>query len=92
MAIGKSFLNKQLRTSFSTSWNESYTNGEQVNKIINIRASGGYSIKKKHNLNLSIVMVNRASAKEGSAQAFTEYTATLGYSYNFSVIKKQTVP
>ncbi len=86
IALGKSFLEKQLRTSLSTSWNQSYTNGEQINKIINVRASAGYSIKKKHNLNLSLIMVNRASAKEGTAQAFTEYTGTLGYSYNFNVL------
>ena len=84
IAVGKSFLNKQLRTSFSSSWNESYTNGQKVNRILNLRANGGYSIKKKHNLNLSLAVINRESNAENGAQAFTEFTGTLGYSYSFS--------
>ena len=83
-AVSKSLLEKQLRTTLSTSWNGSYTNGDQVSRVLNIRANGGYSIKKKHNLNLSLVMVNRETNSENGARAFTEFTGTLGYSYNFS--------
>lgn len=84
LAISKSLFDRQLRTTLSTSWNESFTNGSQVSRVVNVRANGSYSIKKKHNLNLSMVVVNRESDSEGGAQAFTEFTGTLGYSYNFS--------
>ncbi|MEL7003844.1 MAG: hypothetical protein AAFN93_14085, partial [Bacteroidota bacterium] len=84
VAISKSLLEKKLRTTLSSSWNSSFTNGEQVSRVLNFRANGGYSIKKKHNLNLSLVVVNRNTDSESGARAFTEFTGTLGYSYNFS--------
>ncbi len=83
LAVNKSLLEKQMRLGLSSSWNESFTNGEQLNRVINLRANGGYTIKKKHNINLSMVWVNRESQGE-NALAFNEFTGTLGYSYSFS--------
>lgn len=83
IAVNKSLMERQMRLGISTSWNESFTNGEQTNRVVNLRGNGNYTIKKKHNLNLSLVLVNRASQGE-NAQEFTEFTGTLGYSYNFS--------
>ncbi|UII26440.1 outer membrane beta-barrel family protein [Fulvivirga maritima] len=87
LGVRKSLLDKQLRLGLSSSLNQSYTNGSIVNRVTNVRGSGSYSIKKKHSLNLSVVMVNRKSHTEGNASDFTEFTATLGYSYNFSTSK-----
>jgi hypothetical protein len=83
VAVTKQFFEKKLRTSASISHNESYANGLHTGSILNGRLSGNVSIKKKHNINLSTVVVNRNSVQEGAAKSFTEFTATLGYVYSF---------
>lgn len=82
-SLSKQFFDKKLRTTLSVSQNESYANGFNTGSILNGRLSGNVSIKKKHNLNLSAVLVNRSSKQEGAAKSFTEFTATLGYVYSF---------
>jgi hypothetical protein len=83
-AVSKSFFDKKLRTTLSASYNDTYNNSMKVNTLVNGRFNGSMTLKKKHNMNLSIVVVNRNSSSEGVAsQAFTEYTGTLGYSYSF---------
>ncbi|MEP2772961.1 MAG: hypothetical protein ABJH05_12490 [Fulvivirga sp.] len=83
IAVNKTLMERKMRIGISSSWNESFTNGEQINRVINLRGNGSYTIKKKHNLNLSLVLVSRESQAE-NAQEFAEFTGTLGYSYSFS--------
>ncbi|UII20016.1 outer membrane beta-barrel family protein [Fulvivirga ligni] len=87
IGVRKSLLDKKMRVGLAGSWNESYTNGSKVSRVANLRGTGNYSVKKKHNLNLTLAVVNRASNNEGTSADFTEFTATLGYSYNFSTRK-----
>jgi hypothetical protein len=84
-AVSKSFFDKKLRTTFSTAYNNSYQGSDLINSILNGRINASITLKKKHNLNLSTVVVNRKSKGETSAQAFTEFTGTLGYSYSFGL-------
>ena len=83
-SVNRSFFEKKLRTTLSATYNNTYSNGEHVSKIVNGRFSASISLKKKHNLNLSTVIVNRGSQVEGASKSFTEFTGTLGYSYSFS--------
>ena len=84
IGVNKSFFDKKLRSSFSASLNRSYANGTLNSEVANLRLSNSYIVKKKHNLNLSMVALNRGS---GSVliqnQTFTEFTTTLGYNYSF---------
>lgn len=80
LGVNKMLLNKQLRTSGTVSWNGSYTNGVNTAKILTARATGAYTLKKVHSLNLSIVGLNRNTQR---AATMNELTTTLGYSYNF---------
>jgi hypothetical protein len=82
-SVSKSFFDRKLRATLSSSYNNTYTNSQRVSTILNGRVNGSYTILKKHNLNLSLVAVNRHSDRETSAQSFTEFTGTLGYSYAF---------
>lgn len=84
-SVTKSFFDRKLRTTISTSYNNAYTNSQLVNSIINGRIGGAYSIKKKHNLNLSMVVVNRNSKTGTTAASITEFTGTLGYTYAFGI-------
>lgn len=84
-SVSKSFFDRKLRTTLSSSYNTTYNNSQRINTIVNGRVNAGYTIQKKHNLNLSCVVVRRESQAESAAQSFTEFTGTLGYSYSFSV-------
>jgi hypothetical protein len=84
-SVSKSFFDRRLRATLSSSYNNTYTNSERVSAILNGRVNGSYTIQKKHNLNLSMVAVNRKSTSETSAKSFTEFTGTLGYSYAFGM-------
>ena len=84
-SIGKSFFERKLRTTLSSSYNNAYASGNRVSKMVNGRVNGSYTIQKKHNLNLSLVVVNRKSGTDVSQTAFTEFTGTLGYSYSFGM-------
>ncbi|PWS28679.1 hypothetical protein DHW03_02195 [Pedobacter yonginense] len=86
IGINKAFFDKKLRSSFSASLNRSYANGAVNSSIINFRLTNSYVVKKKHNLNLSMVALNRASvatSQSASSKSFSEFTTTLGYNYNF---------
>lgn len=83
LAINRSFLEKKLRATFSSSWNSAYSNGTRVSDVLNLRLMGGYTIKKKHNISLNLVSLTRSTETEQSASSFTEFTGTLGYSFNF---------
>lgn len=82
--LTKSLLQQKLRASLSASWNNSYTNGDQVSQVMNIRAGGSYTLKKSHSFNLSVVGIKRMKKAETGSSGFTEFTATVGYNYNFN--------
>lgn len=85
--INKSFFDKQLRSGISVSWNQSQTQGQGSAAVLNTRLNNTLVFKKKHNLNLSMVMLLRSSETvEGVVlpnRNFREFTATMGYNYNF---------
>lgn len=84
LSVSKSLFEKKLKTTFGSSLNNSYNNGIRQSRIMNIRLNGAYTIKKKHNLNISLVTVNRNTSNvEATSVDFTEYTATFGYNFNF---------
>ncbi|MBL0739662.1 hypothetical protein [Chryseolinea lacunae] len=84
-SVSKMLMEKKLRIMVSSSYNTAYSNGEHNASLLNGRVSGTYTVKKKHNLNLSMAMINRASQAATSAKTFTEFTGTLGYSYAFAI-------
>ena len=83
VSVSRLFFEKALRTSSSIAWNRTYTNKELANEILNFRLSGSYAIKKKHRIKLSIIVLNKSSNSPATC-SFTEFTATLGYSYSFA--------
>lgn len=84
-SVSKAFLDRRLRTTLSSAYNNSYVDSKRTGSILNGRFNSSYTIQKKHNLNLSLVAVNRQSDREETASSFTEFTGTLGYSYAFGV-------
>jgi hypothetical protein len=83
VSLRRNFFNNKLRSSLSTSFNNSYSNGELTNTVLNIRMNTGYTWQKKHNFNLTGANNNRMSRSSGVKKKSKEYTVTLGYTYNF---------
>jgi hypothetical protein len=83
ISVSKSLFDKKLRLSGSVSGNDTYTESALVNRIVSLRVNSSYTLRKKHNLNLGLVTLNRTLKKETGASDFTEFTATLAYSYSF---------
>ncbi len=83
LALSKAMFDKKLRAMASISMNNTYTESSLINRVVSTRGNLSYSLKQKHNFNLSLVALNRMSNQESGKSDFTEFTGTLGYSYNF---------
>lgn len=81
-SLSKALFKKKVRTTLGSSWNNSYTTGDLTSRVINVRWNNTYTLKKSHNFNISIIVVNR-SAKSVVAKSFTEFTGTIAYNYSF---------
>jgi hypothetical protein len=87
IGVSKPAFKKQLKNSVSVSLNNAYQEGLLGNSILNFRYSTSYTLKKKHNFNLSLVALKRTQPLSANApRSFNEFTATFGYSYNFSIL------
>jgi hypothetical protein len=82
ISVSKSMFDKKLRVIGSYSLNNTYNEHSATNRINSIRANTSYTAWKKHNFNLSMVVLNRGTKLESGASEFTEFTGTLGYSYS----------
>lgn len=82
LTVTQTFLKRKLRLSLSGSLNNSYLGENLTSSIINLRLNGGYTLLKKHRLNLNILTLRR-NATDTSRDTFAEFTATLGYAYSF---------
>jgi len=83
LSIGKQFFDKQLRTSLSSSYNTSFSNGEQQSKVYNFRLGSNYLWLEKHNFSLNFLMLFRNAALNTNR----DLTLTFGYSYAFDNFK-----
>ena len=89
LAIAKLFFDKKMRTSFSSSYNFTSTDGNRQGDVLNFRLGGSYRYKENHNLNLNIIQLFRNSTTQTNVN---DFTATLGYSYTFNNRKKKRKP
>ncbi|MEO0525854.1 MAG: hypothetical protein AAFZ89_01440 [Bacteroidota bacterium] len=83
LAVGKQFFDKKLRANFSSSYNTSFTNGEQQNSVYNFRLGGNYVWLQKHNFSLNILTLFRNTDLASN----TDFTVTFGYTYTFDNFK-----
>ena len=81
-SVSKSFFEKTLRSSFSTSYNVSETGNYPASHIFNIRLGLAYLLKKQHNFNLSALYQWR----DGANAASSIYNLALSYAYNFNLV------
>jgi hypothetical protein len=81
VAVSKQFWNKQIRTNASVSYNNTLASAVNAGQqVLSVRLTGGYVYKKKHNINISAVGMNRMVTGKN---AIYDYTATIAYNFNF---------
>lgn len=79
LSIQKAFF-EQLKVSLVGSYSNSANQDGKIADIVNVRLTGGYTLRKKHNFNLSLAMVNNNSIQG----ARTQYSANLSYNFMFN--------
>lgn len=82
VTVSKAFFQKKLTGTFSSSFNKSYSKGEETNQVVSCRIGGLYTLMKRHNFNINFIVINRHS-RQTSIQSFTEFTGMMGYNINF---------
>jgi hypothetical protein len=85
LSASKSLFEKQLRLSLSSAINNSYSNSQLQNTIVNCRLSATYSLKEKHNFSFTNAFINRKTLGNELSESTirAEYNGTLTYSYQF---------
>ncbi|WMN12699.1 hypothetical protein QYS49_34350 [Marivirga salinae] len=85
ISASKSLFEKQLRVSLSSAINNSYSNSQLQNTILNCRLSATYSLKEKHNFSFTNAFINRKTLRNevSGSTIRAEYNGTLTYSYQF---------
>ncbi len=81
LAVNKQFFDKRLRSSFSSSFNTSASNGDWQNSILNFRLNAGYQLFEKHQFNFSALTL----FNNGISRTTRDFTVTFGYNYSFTV-------
>lgn len=87
-SIRRTFFDKKLSTNGSLSYNNSYLNSALGSSVTNLRLSGMYTLKEKHQFDLNVTALNRFNPNSELQQRFSELTIQFGYSYNFSLSKE----
>ncbi len=82
IAVNKTAFDKKLMNTLTSSWNTTSSEAKYVNRIWSLRLNSKYTLKKKHQFNVSLVGINRTNLSN-QEKSFTELTGTLGYSYQF---------
>jgi hypothetical protein len=84
-SLRKTFFERKLSTNATFSYNNAYLNNALTSRVTNLRLSGNYTWREKHQFDLNLTRVNRFSARSETQQRFSELTIQFGYSYNFSI-------
>ncbi|MBX9853688.1 MAG: hypothetical protein K2X86_18240 [Cytophagaceae bacterium] len=75
-SISKSFFDKKMRASLTTTYNNILTDQELTGSAINVVVSSGYTFEKRNNFSLNLMVLNKNS-KASSSSNFTEYNTPL---------------
>lgn len=84
-SLRKTMLDRKFTANLTLSYNTAFVNDKRTSEITNIRLSSSYSLKDKHQFDLSMSKINRSTSGAESASTIGEVTIQFGYSYNFSM-------
>ncbi|HEY8399707.1 MAG TPA: hypothetical protein VIK89_00520 [Cytophagaceae bacterium] len=82
VSLSKTFFDKKLRTSLTTTVNNILTDKVLTARAVSIGLSSGYTYQKRNNFSFNATVLNKY-AKSASVSDFTEFTGTFSYMYSF---------
>jgi hypothetical protein len=82
LAVNKSFLQRKLRCSLSSSYNQSYTKSKLNSEVLNLRLSSSFKWKKQHSFRLSMIYMSRKRPNT-DLNGLSEFTIRMNYNYRF---------
>lgn len=85
MSIRKTYFGRKVGTGASLSYNSTFQNHDRTGRVVNLRVSGNYTLREKHQLNMNLTQSIRSSMGSGPPTRTSELTIQFGYSYNFSL-------
>jgi hypothetical protein len=83
VSVNKLFLQKKIKTSFSSSYIQFFQSSELLNENISVRFTCAYITKTKHSFGIDLSGLNRSS-KIASTPSFTEFRGGITYNYSFA--------
>ena len=86
LTLTKGLFKKKVSLILSSSFNQAYNNEVLASQVINGRLGINYAYQQKHQFSFNAIYLNqRTVAINGQTPqpAFSEFTGTLNYSYNF---------
>jgi hypothetical protein len=84
LSLQKVFKDK-IKTAVISTYSNSTNDTVTIVDVINVRVTGGYTLKKRHNINLSLAVVNNKSIQGDK----TLLSVNLAYNYMFNFIAKR---
>ncbi len=84
LSVQKAFF-ESFKAAFIGTYSNSSNNEGTIANIVNLRLTGGYTLQKRHNFNLSAAMVNN----NGLQGTSTRYSVNFAYSYMFNFLVKR---
>ncbi len=82
LSITKAFMEKRLRCTLTTTYNQLFQNDVIQNNVFNLRVNGSYAVQKKHIFSANLVSLTKL-AVDDTKPDFNEFTATINYGYSF---------
>jgi hypothetical protein len=88
LMVGKKYLDDALMLKTGLTYSNVISNGRHSVDLLNLNGGCTYTIQKKHNFNLMLIYMNRKASnlERIPVKSLSEFTATLGYSYSFSLL------
>ena len=80
LSLQKTFFS-ELRSGLIATYSNMANQAGKLSDVINLRLSEAYLLAKKHNFNLSLILLY----SDSNLRKRTQYAANLSYSYNFNV-------
>ncbi len=83
MALSAHLFDKKLASGFSASYNTQFSNQINQGEVWNLRWNAGYTLFKKHNVNLSSIYRSNCLKNTTNPSRTNGLTMTLTYNYRF---------
>lgn len=83
LTLQKNFF-KVLRSSISTTYSNMNNQDGRLSDVLNLRLSGGYTLAKRHNFNLSATTLYTQLSVNNTIKTRTQYAINLSYAYSFN--------